>query len=370
MDFSFTPEQDMLRESLARYLARHYTLDERRRIIAAQPGYSKAVWNQFAELGLLHLPLPEALGGLGGNPVDLVAVAELLGRHAVVEPWLASSVICAPVIARYAPDRLPGLLDGSATCAFAYEEGHGTADPADIAMRAEPRGEGGFVLDGEKRLVLGADTASTLLVAARLPDGKLGLFLIERTAPGQSLTSYTTIDGRRGATVRFDNVVVDPAALLDADAAATITALVQTAHLLLSAEAVGAMEALLELAATHAATRSQFGKPIAAFQAIAHRLADMKLAYVKARSLLLQTAALAEAGLASPRDTAMLKAQAGRLGRQLGESAVQVHGGLGMTDELAVGHLLKRVLFVDLAFGAGDHHFRIIGRPAADAMPA
>ncbi|MCW1381622.1 acyl-CoA dehydrogenase family protein [Novosphingobium sp. KCTC 2891] len=360
MDFTFTQEQTMLREALSRFLGQHYTFEKRRRIVATPAGQSPEVWGQLRDMGLLALPLPESAGGLGGSIVDVVAVAELLGQHLVVEPWLASAVLSAGLLAKRGETRLPALLEGEATAAFAYEEGSGTADLAQVAMRAAATATG-HVLNGEKHLVLGAEAASVLLVTARLPDGRLGLFLVDRDAPGLSLRSYTTIDGRRAAHCRFEDVAAGPDALVDADAEAAVAGAVRAATLALCAEAVGAMGALLEITASYAGTRKQFGVPIGSFQVIAHRLADMKLAYVKARSLLLYTAALAENDAASPRDVSLLKAQVGRLGRALGESAVQIHGGVGMTDELSVGHYLKRILFVDTVFGPSDYHLQRVG---------
>jgi alkylation response protein AidB-like acyl-CoA dehydrogenase len=202
-----------------------------------------------------------------------------------------------------------------------------------------------------------------MVVTARLTgaghaDGELGLLLVTPDLPGVSLTSYRTVDGRKAANCVFDDA---RAVLVAGDAAATIIAIIEGGILALSAEAVGAMSALLVATASYAGTRQQFGVPIATFQAVAHRLADMKIAFLKARSTLLYTTALVEAGRAHARDISLLKAQVGRLGRTVAESAVQIHGGVGMTDEIAIGHYLKRIVAIDAMFGDSDFHFRKVG---------
>jgi alkylation response protein AidB-like acyl-CoA dehydrogenase len=202
-----------------------------------------------------------------------------------------------------------------------------------------------------------------ILVTARLlgadhAEGELGLLLVTPDLAGLSLTRYRTVDGRRAANCRFDDV---QATLLARDASETLTSIIEGGMLALSAEAVGAMSALLDATASYAATRQQFGVPIATFQAIAHRLADMKIDFLKARSTLLYTTALVEAGHARARDISLLKAQVGRLGRSVAESAVQIHGGVGMTDEVAIGHYLKRIIAIDAMLGDSDFHFRKVG---------
>src|SRR5699024_3475398 len=222
----------------------------------------------------------------------------------------------------------------------AHEEGRGTPDPALIATSAEASG-GGHTLTGEKRLVLHGAAADVLVVTARL-EGRVALFLVdlagpdasERTTRGVTTPEFTTIDGRRAAHVRFAGA---PAVLLVADAEVLVREALDRAVVVLAAEAVGAMGELLRRTSEYMVTREQFGVPIGTFQALGHRLADMKIAYTKARATLLHTVALAEASRLSAREVAVLKAQVGRLGRQLGESAIQLHGGVGMTDELPVG---------------------------------
>jgi alkylation response protein AidB-like acyl-CoA dehydrogenase len=307
---------------------------------------------------------------LGGSITDIVAVAEVFGEHMMSEPYLSSVILAGRALAmaeksETARTWLAKIVDGDALGAFAHEEGRGTADPVRLATTVT-RSAQGWVLSGEKRLVLGGSDADVLVVTARLAgaghaEEELGVVAVTPDLPGVTLTSYRTIDGRKAANCVFDDVRIGAADLLVADAAKTITAVLDGALLALCAEAVGAINALLETTAAYAGTRQQFGVPIATFQAVAHRIADMKIASVKARSTLLYTTALVEAGRAQARDISLLKAQVGRLGRAVAESAVQIHGGVGMTDEVSIGHYLKRILVIDAMFGDSDYHFRKVG---------
>ncbi len=359
MDFGFTDEQQMLRDSISSFLQRSYDFDARNAIVASSEGWSRKVWEQLAEIGILALPVAEDAGGLGGSAPDIVAAAEPFGAHLLAEPFLATALLSAPLLAAVGDARLEGTMDGSTLAALAYEEGHGTADPSMVAMTAHRDGED-LVLEGEKRMVLAGEDADLLLVVARLDD-RLALFAADPATDGVSVTPYGTIDGRRAANIRFANVRLGSDGLLSEDIEPTLRQALDTAILALCAESVGAMGELLARTADYAATRKQFGVPIATFQAVAHRLADMKIAYTKARSTLLYTAALMEAGHAGVRDIAILKGQIGKLGRELGEAAIQTHGGVGMTDELAVSHLHKRILANDALLGGWEYHLRKVG---------
>ncbi|MEU9020127.1 acyl-CoA dehydrogenase family protein [Actinomadura sp. NPDC048394] len=373
MDFGFTDEQAMLRESVARYLAKNHGFEARQATVRSGRPFSADAWRAFAGLGLLTLPFPEALGGLGGSVVDLVAVGEPFGEHLVVEPYVPSVLLAGRALAEAgehptARRWLDRIMAGDALAAFAHEEDGGTAEPSRVAARCAESG-GGYRLDGEKRLVLGGADADVLVVTARVagePGQRAGLALlaVEPGTPGVRLAPFTTVDGRSAAHIAFDSVEIAAENVLTTDAHRAIATTVDGAVIALAAEAVGAMDALLRQTAGYAATREQFGVPIARFQAVGHRLADMKIACTKARATLLYTAALAEAGRAAPRDLAILKAQVGRLGRGVGEAAVQTHGGIGMTDELPIGHYLKRLLAIDAMFGQSDHHYRVVGAGA------
>ncbi len=366
MDFTFTSEQEMLRSGLARLLSQTCSFDQRQARLRAGRGHDADVWRQFADMGLLALPFSEAEGGLGGGASDVVAIGELLGRHLVVEPYVGSILLGGKALA-LAGERAGALLGtviaGEAVAALAHEERHGIGPLAMLGTTLS-ESSGTLRLDGDKRMVLDGAEAQVLVVSARQGD-RLVLVQVDPAAAGVSITGYTTIDGRRAANLRFAGVSIDPAAVLLDNAEAALDGVIALATLALCAEAVGAMGALLEASSTYGATRKQFGVPIASFQAIAHRLADMKIAWAKANALLLHTTALVEAGKGGAREIALLKAQAGRLGRSLGESAVQVHGGIGMTDELNVGHYHKRILAIEAMLGSTDYHLRRVGAAAA-----
>lgn len=364
MDFTFSDEQQMLRDSVSAFLLKNYDFDRRNAIVRSDAGWSREVWGQFAELGLLALPFAEDRGGLGGSMADLVAIAEPFGAHLLAEPYIASVMLGGAALA-LAGDGAPaaGWLDkviaGDAIAALACEEGPGTPDPSLIQAVAKRQGAG-FSLSGEKRMVLGGGDADVIVVVARL-DGSLALLAVEPAMSGIAIRPYATIDGRRAANIVFDAVALPAEALILADAGDALRGLLDRAILALCAESVGAMGALLRQTAEYAATRKQFGVPIATFQAVAHRLADMKIAHTKARATLLYTTALLDAGRATPKDIAILKGQTGKLGRALGEAAIQTHGGVGMTDELSVSHLHKRILASDALLGNAEYHLRRVG---------
>jgi len=369
VDFSFTEEQQMLRDSVTRFLQQKYDFDARQAIVNSDQPWSPEIWKAFGELGLLALPFPEAKGGFGGTITDIVAVAEGFGEHLIVEPYVSSILLAGQSLAASgnaaASADLTAIMSGGKTAAFAHEEGKGTPVPVLVAFNAR-KTEDGFILDGEKRMVLGAAQADLLIVSARIegsPGDKngLALFMVEPDLPGITITPFQTIDGRAAAHIRFDDVDLPLENLLEKDAFYLIQSVIASAIIALCAEAVGVMETLLKITGEYAATRKQFGTTIGTFQAIAHRMADMKIAYTKAQSTMIYTAALAEAGKAQPRDISILKGQIGNLGKSIGESAIQIHGGVGMTDELSVGHYHKRLLAIDALFGDSEYHLRRLG---------
>jgi len=296
-----------------------------------------------------------------------------MGEHLTVEPFLPSVMLGGMALASArsgvatAPI-LASVIAGETQLAFAHDEGRGTPDPTRVALSAAAAGDG-LRLNGEKRYVLIAAEARHLVVSARTsgePGSREGLtlVLVDADAPGVSMQTYRTVDGRTAANVAFADVEIPAERLLSdiGGGLAPLETVIQNATLALCADAVGAMGKLLRITAEYAATRRQFGVPIGSFQAIAHRIADMHIAHQRTRSALMYTAALVESGAHRPRDISILKALVGRHGRQLGESAIQAHGGVGMTDELSVGHYFKRILAADAMFGASAYHHQLIGR--------
>lgn len=366
MDFAFSQEQQMLQDSVSRYLQKNYDFDTRQALVASDAPWSKDVWRQFAELGLMALPFSEDQGGLGGSTSDCVAFATTFGKHLVVEPYISSTMLAGAALASGENDTaqnwIEKLVSGEAVAAFAYEEGQGTAHITQTQMTAK-QDQAGFLLSGEKRLVIAGAEADILVVVAKISgSGQIGLFLVDQNTSGLDVRSYNTIDGRSAANIRFDQVAVPAGAVLSQDANDILDNLLARAIIVQSAEAVGAMRALLELTGEYAQTRKQFDVPIASFQAVAHRLADMKMNYSKALATLTYTTALADSGSLSIRDVAVLKGQIGKLGRAVGEASIQTHGGVGMTDELSVSHYHKRLLSYDAQFGDHGYHFRKLGQ--------
>lgn len=363
MDFSFTEEQQMLRDGLGRYLDKSYDFDARQCVVRGEEPWSRKAWEQFVEFGLTMLPFAEDRGGLGGSISDCVAVSELMGRNLTVEPWSHTIMLAGAALAASdtseAADGLGKLIGGESIVGFAYEEGAGTPSPGHIAMSTTKDGDA-YKLSGEKRLVVAGSEAEALVVVARMGEGgPLALFLVERDMAGLDIRSYQTIDGMSAANIRFEGV---EASLLLENADEALDRILASAMTVQCAESVGAMGALLGLTGEYAATRKQFGVPIASFQAVAHRLADMKIAYTKARATTIYTTALVESGRATSRDIEVMKGQVGKLGRALGEAAIQTHGGVGMTDELSVSHYHKRILALDAQLGSSDYHLRTLGR--------
>jgi len=375
MDLNFTDEQIMLRDNIDKYLSRNGDFDARQSIVSGEQSFNPQIWRDWAEMGLFALPFSQEQGGLGGTIVDSVAICEIFGKHIAIEPYISSIILGGGALALARDDgplhsHLEAIISGAEIAAFAHEEGKGTAHSAMTAMAATLTDDT-VTLNGEKRYVLGAQDADIMAVTARTsgqPGEEEGLTLmaLDPRQEGVSMQGFDTVDGRRAAHVRFHNVAVPDDQILGQPGMAypMIERLIVQAILTLSAEAVGAMGALMSITSTYGETRKQFGTPIASFQAVKHRLADMYIAHQKARATLLYTSALVEAGTHDPKDISVLKGQIGKLGRAVGEAAVQTHGGVGMTDELNVGHYFKRLLAIDAMFGNAAYHLRNVGRAA------
>lgn len=370
MDFQFSEEQSMLRDTLARYLADHYDFEARQAALRSPAGWRPACWKALAqELGLLGAAFPERFGGLGGGAIEHMIVMEQFGRHLVVEPYLSTVVLGGGALLHgsetLAANWLPAIIGGEATVAWAHGEPRSRYCLHDVATSAT-RGEGGWRLSGHKAVAVAAPWATHLVVSARTAGQRrdragISLFWIERNAPGVTLLEYPTVDGSRAADILLDNVFVPDSALLGAegDALALIERLSDDAAVALCAEAGGAMSRMLADTVDYARQRKQFGVPIATFQVLQHRMADM---YVQLEQTVALTQVAAMQAGADPTQRALAasaaKAQAGQAGKFVGQAAVQIHGGMGVTEELAVGHYFKRVTAIDLQFGSAEHHLR------------
>ena len=371
MNFSLGEEQRLLKDSAERFVREACPLDRRRALVAGEPGYSEPRWRQMAELGWLGVGLPEAFGGTGGGPVETMVLMEAFGAGLVPEPYFPSVVLGGNLVATAGSEAqkhalLPPLAAGELKLAFAWVEAQSGYDLFDVRTTAEPR-DGGHVIDGAKGVVLGAATADKLVVSART-DGDprnragIGLFLVDRGADGVRLRDYRTVDGLRAAEVAFEQVWVGAEAVLGDPRCAlpVIEAVAQRAIAALCAEAVGVIDVIVRSTAEHLRTRRQFGRPIGAFQALRHQFADMLMASEEVRSMTyVATLRLGERdGRLCDKAVSSAKHLAGRHGRMIGQRAVQLHGAMGMTDELAVGHYFKRLTMIDVMFGDDAYHLR------------
>jgi pimeloyl-CoA dehydrogenase small subunit len=367
LDFSFTEEQSMLRDTVASYLADHYAFDQRRAILAKEPGWSPAVWKAFAEeLGILGAPFSEELGGLGGGPVENMIVMQEMGRALVVEPYLGTVVIAGGFLKHSGHPNAEALIGqiiaGEAIFAFAYAEPQGRYNLADLKTTAAKDGAG-YVLNGAKAVVIGAPYATHLIVTARTGGGQrdaqgVSVFVVEKSAAGVTTRDYPTVDGFRASEVVFENVKLSADALVgpEGHALPLVEKVVDEAISATCAEACGVLAKLHEGTLDYTRQRKQFGLPISSFQVLQHRMVDMFIQVEQAVSMTymatIKLADDAERGKAA----AAAKVQIGKACRFVGQNAIQLHGGMGMTDEMAIGHYFKRATMIESAFGSTDHH--------------
>ncbi|WP_375459021.1 acyl-CoA dehydrogenase family protein [uncultured Enterovirga sp.] len=369
MDFDLTDEQRLLKDSVDRLIADRYDFESRKRFLAEPDGFSRENWATFAELGLLALPFSEEHGGIGGGPVETMIVMEAFGRGLVIEPYLATIVLGGGLLrhggsAAQQSEILPQVAAGETSLAFAHVERSSRYDLADVETRAKRDGEG-FVLDGEKGVVLHGATADKLVVTARVAGGRrdrggIGLFLVDGNAPGVLRRGYPTQDGAQAAEITLETVRVGPdAALGDPEGGlAAAERVVDEAIAALSAEAVGLMGEMQDLTVEYLKTRKQFGLSVGSFQSLQHRAADMVVASEQARSMSYFATMMSGSDDAAERARAVsaAKVQIGRSGRFIGQSAVQLHGGVGVTMEYRVAHYFKRMTVIETLFGDADFH--------------
>ena len=369
MDFSITEEQSLLQDSVAKFIDNDYDFEKRMKHSESELGYSAEDWQEFANLGWTAVPFPEEDGGLDGGPVELMLIMEQFGRGLVVEPYLASIVLAGGALRRTADDArkadwLVPLIEGSKTAALAYLEPQSRYRLADVALSAKKDGDD-YVLNGEKGVVLNGATADVLVVSARTSgeqqdeDG-ISLFVLAADSDGVKRRGYATVDGQKGAEIGFENVRVPAAQLLGEEGKAlpVIESVIQEATLAVCAEAVGIMEKLNHKTLEYTKSRVQFGVPIAAFQALQHRMVEMFMLYEQTRSLLLWAVMAQESEDADEAGRAIsaIKYQVGTAGRQIGEEAIQLHGGMGVSWEVDVAHYFKRLTVINTLFGNADFH--------------
>ena len=366
MNFEYSDEQQQLADSVRKYLANDYSFEKRKAIVHSPSGCSDAVWSTLAEMGVTAIALPEADGGFGGGAIDLMAVMEACGEALLVEPLLDQIGLAARLVARAgsAAQRtalLPGVIDGSLKLAFAGLEPGRRYELVPQATRARREGAG-WVLDGEKCVVVGAPWANQLIISARSGDaGAASLFIVDARAHGISMSPCRTVDGQRTADIKFTGVTLDADALLgpDGDALPFIDEAVDFATALLCAEAIGAMQYANDATLEYLKTRKQFGVPIASFQVLQHRMVEMVIHTEQARSLAILAASKVDAGgdaAERRRAVSAAKVKIADAARHVSQEAVQLHGGMGMTEELKISHTFRRLTTIAQRFGDADHH--------------
>lgn len=374
MDFSFTAEQELLRDTVTEFLAARYELESSRVAARVGAGWQPELWRGLAqEVGILGAALPEAVGGIGGGPVETMVIAEALGAALVLEPYVDTVVVGGGLLQRAtgkrAEDLLSGIAEGAVITGFAGLEAHSGYDYAKVATTADRDGDG-WVLNGAKTVVTSAPLATHLLVTATV-DGEIALFVVDfdPTAPPAGLTAqpFRTIDERQAADLSFDNLRLPADALLLEAASEAIAATIDEAIAAVCAETTGAMRRVLAETIEYTKQRQQFGVPIASFQALQHRMVNMHLELEQAvAATYLVTLKLAAEPAERAKAASAAKATIGRAARLIGQEAVQLHGAMGMTEELAIGHFFKRLTAVQYEFGTTDFH---IARYAALTRP-
>lgn len=382
MDFSYTQEQQLLKDSIEKFLEKNYTFEQRREIIASRQGTSQSAWEGFASMGLLGVPIPEAFSGFGGGGVDTAIVMEAFGRALVIEPYLASVVLAGSAISLGGSDAqrqilLPRIVDGSLKLAFGHTE-PGTRWELNRVETTARQEAGMWVINGSKSVMLHGASAELLIITARTSgatDSQRGitLFFVNPGEQGVMGRDYPTYDGMRAAEVTFDNVTVSPESVIGVldGGYPLLEAVVDRGIAAVCAEAVGCMDALNAATLEYLKTRQQFGVPIGRFQALQHRMVDMRMQYEQAKSMALLAAVKVDSSDPAERRRCMSAAKEfiGRASRFVGQQAIQLHGGMGMTDELNVGHYVKRLTAIETTFGDGDLHLDRFWEDAA-AVPA
>ncbi|MBL6687606.1 MAG: acyl-CoA dehydrogenase family protein [Pseudomonadales bacterium] len=375
MDFSFSDEQNMLQDSVQRFIQNAYSFDSRQKIVDSDDGFSRANWAQFAEMGWLGLPFSEEDGGFGGTAVETMILLEEFGKGLVVEPYISAVLQAGSIVASVGTTAqkqqiLEPLIAGDLLPALAYIEPQARFNVNDVKTSATAQGDG-YVINGFKGVVIGGPSADVFIVPARTAGDQMdasgiSLFLVDANAAGVSRRDYPTIDGFRASELTLAEVVVGPEALLGSlnEGLEPLQYGLDQGMMGTGAEAVGAMEVLYKDTVEYCKTREQFGQPIGKFQVLQHRMVDMFIEHEQTKSLAYMAAMrLAEGyNAASRKALSALKVQVGKGGTFVGQNAVQLHGGMGMTNELNVGHYFKRLTAIETLYGNTDFHLKRYGQ--------
>ena len=374
MDFELSEDQVMLQESVLRFVQNNYSFDQRQKLVATDLGYSDANWKQFAELGWLGMSFSEDAGGYGGTPIETMVVLEEFGKGLVAEPYLSTVVLGGGALvnggsAAQQQALVPKIAEGDLKLALAFAERQSRYNLADVETKAAANG-GDYVLNGAKSVVFGAPSADKFIVSARTAGGPrdeagITLFLVDANADGVAVRGYPTVDGLRAGEVTLKGVKVAADAVVGQvdDGHAVLEKTIDQTIAASAAEAVGAMSALNDMTLDYIKTREQFGQPIGKFQVLQHRMVDMFIAHEEAKSMAMMAAMRIDDEDANERRKAAsaTKVQIAKSARFVGQQAIQLHGGIGMTDEYAAGHYFKRLTMIDRSFGDGDYHLARFG---------
>lgn len=370
MDFSYSEVQLMLQDSVQKFVHKSYDHETRSKIVESEDGYSKENWQLFAELGWLAVPFTEEYGGLGGSAVDLIVIMEEFGKANLVEPFTATAVLSGGLIAELAEAEtkaslLEQLVTGNLQLACAYAETGSRFNLGKVATTATTSGDD-VLINGKKIAVLNASNADQILVVARESGEEtdaegISIFRVDANADGVSINAFTNMDGKKSSEVTFENVKVSAESRLGeaGKALPALQKIIDRATVGVSAEALGALESLLQKTVEYSKTRKQFGTIIGSFQALQHRMADMFIECQLARSIVVMAAMQLDSSAGDLEKTKSVSAAKSRVGkaiRHVGQESIQIHGGIGVTDELDVGHLFKRVTAIDIMFGNADYH--------------
>jgi alkylation response protein AidB-like acyl-CoA dehydrogenase len=368
MNFNISEEQAMIKDSVARFVTDDYSFDKRNKNVAMEAGFNPANWQTFAELGWLSIPFPEALGGFGGSVVDTMVIMEEFGKGLVAEPYVATVLLFGGLLTHSGEGELQQqliakIIDGSLQGSFAYLERQSRFELSDVKSSAVSKGEN-YLLNGEKTVVFNGSAAEKIIISARTSGGQydengISLFIVDADTDGLSRTDYRLMDGQRVANITLNNVAVSKSRLIGElhQGFSLIQSVVAETTRAICAEAVGIMQKLTETTVEYSKAREQFGTAIGKFQALQHRMVDMFIAGEQTRSLLYRAVCSANANSDdSEKDLLALKVMVGRAGTLIGGEAIQLHGGMGMTDELDVGHYVKRLMMINTTFGDADYN--------------
>lgn len=371
MNFELSAEQQMLKDSVERFVADHYSLEQRQGYTRLKGGFSKERWQDMADLGWIGLAFSETDGGFGGTAIDVMLLMEAFGQGLMVEPYLATAILGGGLIAREGNDAvkteiLPSVIEGRTHLALAFSEIESRFDLDHVATRATASDDQ-LVINGQKSMVIHGGTADHLLVSVRTDGAQtdqhgITLVRVDAGTDGVKITGFPTVDGLQAAEITFTDVSVPQSNILGKmnEGYAALETAVMYGILAVSAEAVGAMEMLYKDTTAYIQEREQFDHPLAEFQVLRHRMVDMFMEYEQAKSLLYRaTLEVDQQGAAAMRTVHALKHFVGKTGISIGEAAVQSHGGMGVTEELRIGHFFKRLLVIDALFGNSDHHLAL-----------